>query len=55
MIPHGVCLWSRLFDEGTILALGGALEKALGVADRRPPSTDCMLGSRTACPARKLG
>ncbi len=36
-VPHGVCLWSRLFDEGTILSLGGALERALGVRDRRPP------------------
>ena len=37
-VPHGVCVWGRLFDEGTILAIGGALERALGIADRRPPA-----------------
>jgi Asp-tRNA(Asn)/Glu-tRNA(Gln) amidotransferase A subunit family amidase len=36
-VPHAVCLWGRLFDEGTILRLGRALEAALGVRDRRPP------------------
>jgi len=36
-VPHSVCLWGRLFDEGTILRLGRALERALGVADARPP------------------
>ena len=37
-VPHAVCLWGRLFEEGTILRLGTALEAALGVADRRPPT-----------------
>jgi Asp-tRNA(Asn)/Glu-tRNA(Gln) amidotransferase A subunit family amidase len=35
-VPGGISLWGRLFDEGTILALGRALEARLGVADRRP-------------------
>ncbi len=34
--PHATCLWGRLFDEGTILSLGLALERALGVSQRRP-------------------
>ena len=36
-VPHGISLWGRLFDEGPMLALGIALEKALGVAAERPP------------------
>ena len=35
-VPHGISLWGRLFDEGPILNLGLALERALVVADRRP-------------------
>lgn len=34
--PHGVTLWGRLFDEGTIGRLGVALEGELAVWDRRP-------------------
>ncbi len=37
-VPHSICLWGRLFEEGTILAIGAALERALGVAGRRPPA-----------------
>ncbi len=36
-VPHGISLWGRLFDERTVLTLGLALERALGVADERPP------------------
>ncbi len=36
-VPHSVCLWGRLFEEGTILRLGRALERAFGVAEQRPP------------------
>ncbi len=36
-VPHGVTLWGRLYDEGTILNMGMALEAELGVWDRRPP------------------
>jgi Asp-tRNA(Asn)/Glu-tRNA(Gln) amidotransferase A subunit family amidase len=36
-VPHGVSLIGRLFDEGTIGAVGMALEKASGVARERPP------------------
>ena len=36
-VPHTICLYGRLFDEGTILRLGRALEAALAVRDRRPP------------------
>ncbi len=35
--PRGVSLWANLFDEGKIIALGAALERALGVARDRPP------------------
>ena len=36
-VPHGVTLWGRLFDEGTLCTIGMALEAEFGVADRRPP------------------
>jgi Asp-tRNA(Asn)/Glu-tRNA(Gln) amidotransferase A subunit family amidase len=36
-VPHGVSLIGRLFDEGTLGAVGMALEKASGVAAERPP------------------
>ena len=36
-VPHGVTLVGRLFDEGTIGRAGIALERAFGVADKRPP------------------
>ncbi len=36
-VPHTICLWGRLFDEGTILRLGRALEAAFAVRGRRPP------------------
>lgn len=36
-VPHGITLIARLFDEGTIGRAGVALERALGVADERPP------------------
>ena len=35
-VPQGISLWGRLFEEGPILNLGMALEKALGVAAERP-------------------
>lgn len=36
-VPHAICLWGRLFDEGTILRIGNALERVFGVRGRRPP------------------
>jgi Asp-tRNA(Asn)/Glu-tRNA(Gln) amidotransferase A subunit family amidase len=36
-VPHGVTLVGRLFDEGTIGRAAIALERAFGVADKRPP------------------
>ncbi len=36
-VPYGVTLVGRLFDEGTIARAGMALERAAGVAARRPP------------------
>jgi Asp-tRNA(Asn)/Glu-tRNA(Gln) amidotransferase A subunit family amidase len=36
-VPHAICLWGRLFDEGPMLAIGAALEKVFAVFDRRPP------------------
>lgn len=38
--PHGMTIWGRLFDEGTILRLGFALERKLGVSNQRPPLFD---------------
>lgn len=38
-VPQGISLWGRLFDEGTILSLGRALENRLGVAAERPTLT----------------
>lgn len=35
-VPHGVTLIGRLFDEGTLAAVGMALEKVAGVAIERP-------------------
>jgi Asp-tRNA(Asn)/Glu-tRNA(Gln) amidotransferase A subunit family amidase len=37
-VPHGVTLISRLFEEGTLVRAGMALERSFGVADERPPS-----------------
>ena len=39
-VPQGISLWGRLFDEGTILSLGLALEAKLGVATERPPMAE---------------
>jgi Asp-tRNA(Asn)/Glu-tRNA(Gln) amidotransferase A subunit family amidase len=36
-VPHGVTLVGRLFDEGTLGTAGIALERAFGVAQKRPP------------------
>jgi Asp-tRNA(Asn)/Glu-tRNA(Gln) amidotransferase A subunit family amidase len=36
-IPHGLCLYGRLFDEGAICEIGRGLESVLGASDRRPP------------------
>ncbi len=36
-VPHGVTIVGRLFAEGTLGAAGIALERAFGVAQRRPP------------------
>jgi Asp-tRNA(Asn)/Glu-tRNA(Gln) amidotransferase A subunit family amidase len=36
-VPHGVTLLGRLFDEGTVVRAGIALERAFHVAGERPP------------------
>jgi len=36
-VPHGVCLIGRLFEEGTMVNAGLALERAFGVVAERPP------------------
>jgi Asp-tRNA(Asn)/Glu-tRNA(Gln) amidotransferase A subunit family amidase len=36
-VPHGVTLIGRLFEEGTMVNAGRALERAFGVAAERPP------------------
>ena len=38
-VPHSVCVWGGLFDEGPVLTLGAALETAFGAVARRPPRT----------------
>ncbi len=35
--PHGITLWGRLFEEGTLCRIGMALERQLGVRDETPP------------------
>jgi len=35
-VPHGVTLIGQLFDEGTIMRGGVAMERAFAVADERP-------------------
>ena len=37
--PYGITLIGKLFDEGTICRIGMAMEKELGVWDKRPPLT----------------
>src|SRR5579884_67903 len=36
-VPHGVTLIGRLFEEGTLVRAGMALERSFGVAGERPP------------------
>jgi len=36
-IPRSVTLWSSLFEEGKLIAVGRALEVELGIAAERPP------------------
>ena len=36
-VPHGVTLIGRLFDEGTLVRAGMALERSFGVAGEKPP------------------
>ena len=36
-VPHGVTLIGKLFDEGTMVRAGIALERVFGVVDDRPP------------------
>ncbi len=36
-VPHGVTLIGRLFEEGTMVRAGIAMERAFGVAGERPP------------------
>jgi Asp-tRNA(Asn)/Glu-tRNA(Gln) amidotransferase A subunit family amidase len=36
-VPHGVTLIGRLFEEGTMVRAGVAMERAFGVAGERPP------------------
>ena len=37
-MPQGVTLWGRLFDEGTLLAIGMALEAEFDLGGGRPPT-----------------
>ena len=50
-VPQGISLRGHLFDEGSILNLGMALERELGVAEDRPcicVQTTCQWGSAQA-------
>jgi Asp-tRNA(Asn)/Glu-tRNA(Gln) amidotransferase A subunit family amidase len=35
-VPHGVTLLGRLFEEGTVVRAGIAMERAFNVASERP-------------------
>jgi Asp-tRNA(Asn)/Glu-tRNA(Gln) amidotransferase A subunit family amidase len=35
-VPHSICLWGRLFDEGPMLRVGEALEPLFDARQRRP-------------------
>jgi Asp-tRNA(Asn)/Glu-tRNA(Gln) amidotransferase A subunit family amidase len=35
-VPHAICLWGRLYDEGPMLAIGQALERQFGFTGRPP-------------------
>ncbi len=35
-VPQGISLWGRLFEEGTLLTLGMALETKLNISSERP-------------------
>jgi Asp-tRNA(Asn)/Glu-tRNA(Gln) amidotransferase A subunit family amidase len=37
LVPHGVTLIGRLFEEGTLGSAGLALERAFAVVNKRPP------------------
>jgi len=37
-VPHGVTLLGRLFDEGTVVRAGIAMERAFNVSEERPPT-----------------
>ncbi|HEY0785961.1 MAG TPA: amidase [Acidobacteriaceae bacterium] len=37
-VPHGVTLIGQLFDEGTLVRVGMAIEQAMGAATERPPA-----------------
>ena len=37
-MPHGVTLWGRLFDEGTLCAMAMALEAEFNLGGERPPT-----------------
>jgi Asp-tRNA(Asn)/Glu-tRNA(Gln) amidotransferase A subunit family amidase len=36
-VPHSFSVWGRLFDEGAVLRVATALEKAFALGERRPP------------------
>jgi Asp-tRNA(Asn)/Glu-tRNA(Gln) amidotransferase A subunit family amidase len=36
-VPHSICLYGRLFDEATLIAIGQALETLSPFGTRRPP------------------
>ena len=37
LVPHGITIIGRLFDDGLIGQVGMALERAFGVVNERPP------------------
>ncbi len=47
-VPHGITLWGRLFDEGTLCNIGMALEAAFDVWNERPPPPGAAPGGDRA-------
>ena len=37
LLPHATALWGRLYEDGRLVELGMALERALGHGIQRPP------------------
>ena len=36
-VPISLSIWGPLYEDGRVCSIGMALEKAFGIAERRPP------------------